>query len=79
MLTKQQKLHSISALNRAAATLGSKRALAVAVGVSHVAVLKWLTGASIITIENAVKIEHVTKGVVTASEIRPDCSGFLNK
>ena len=56
------------AIKTAISIIGNKNALAKAVGVSHVAVEKWLKGGGI-NVRHAIKIEEITNGKVTAKQI----------
>lgn len=72
MLNERQKNASLKALKRAVALFGTQQALADALGVTHAAVSRWLAGTATCSIYNATQIANVTKGVVTAGDIRPD-------
>ncbi|HEZ2702234.1 TPA: transcriptional regulator [Neisseria meningitidis] len=57
-----------TAIETAIFIIGNKNALAKAVGVSHVAVGKWLKGGGM-DVRHAQKIEELTNGKVTAKQI----------
>lgn len=58
-------------IHRAITCLGSRRALANAVGVSQQAVYEWLHSTRP-SPESAIAIEAATKGFVSRSDLRPD-------
>ena len=64
-------------IEKAANHVGGMQKLASLVGVSYKTILDWKSGRSGITITNAVKIEEVTKGEVTAKEILPEFPYYL--
>ncbi len=61
----------MTALDRAAETLGSLAALATAIGVSQSAPSMWKSRGRVPS-EHCLAIERATAGVVTRAELRPD-------
>jgi DNA-binding transcriptional regulator YdaS (Cro superfamily) len=61
----------ITPLMRAAAVLGSQKALADAIGVKYQQVWNWKS-AGRVPVEHVLNIERATKGFVTRYELRPD-------
>ncbi|OCG15027.1 hypothetical protein A9G28_09390 [Gilliamella sp. Fer1-1] len=62
------------AIEKAILLTGSQKKLADACGKTQTSVWKWLHGLSEISLENALLIEKVTNGAVTACDIKPDIS-----
>ena len=61
-------------IEKAVRHFGTQDALAEAIGVSQAAVNKWLHG-SPMRLENAIRIEQATSGVVRAVDLIPDLQG----
>ncbi|MBN6739766.1 helix-turn-helix domain-containing protein [Acidithiobacillus sp. MC6.1] len=57
---------------------GSQNLAAQAIGVSQVAVSKWVCGKTRPSALTAIAIERATHGVVTRQELRPDIFGPLD-
>lgn len=75
---KQHK-QSLKALARAAAIIGSYNQIAVKLGISNAAVSGWATGKKHMSLDNAMKIQKLTNGLVTVHDLRPDISDVMNK
>lgn len=60
------------AIERACDAVGSKAALARAVGVKPPVIQQWIKGARPIPAKRCVAIEKATKGAVTRQQLRPD-------
>lgn len=61
-----------SPIERAVAIAGTQAALAIALGLSAPTVNEWVTGKRPIPAVQCRPIERVTKGQVTAEQLRPD-------
>lgn len=59
-------------IDRAAAALGSQKALAVALGVTRAAVWQWKEDGRQVPAEHCIAIEKLTAGTVRCEELRPD-------
>ena len=57
---------------RAVEISGGQAKLAEACHVTQAAVSKWARGESVISAENALRVERATGGMVTAHDLRPD-------
>lgn len=62
-------------IQSAVSLFGTQAALAEALGVSSMAVSKWMSGKARVTAERAVDIERVTGARVTRYDLRPDIFG----
>lgn len=72
MLTEKQKKTSLKAILRAIAIVGSQAELSRELGLSRLAISKWARGITHPSLESAMKIQMLTKGVITGYELRPD-------
>lgn len=59
-------------IDRAAASLGSQKALADALGVTRAAVWQWKEEGRQVPAEHCIAIEKATGGAVKCEELRPD-------
>lgn len=65
---------------KAAALVGSQRALATALGVTKAAVWQWKDDGRQVPAEHCPHIERLTNGVVRCEELRPDVDwAYLRK
>jgi len=67
--------HTNKAVEKAIDIFKTQKALAKAVGVTQGMVSFWLLGKTDVAWDKAIKIEEVTDGKVTRSDLRPDIFG----
>ena len=66
----------VDAIKRACTAVGSKAALARAIGVKPPVIQQWLKGARPVPIARCVAIEKITNGVVNRIELRADWAAY---
>ncbi len=66
----------VDAIKRACTAVGSKAALARAIGVKPPVIQQWLKGARPVPIARCVAIEKITNGAVNRIELRDDWAAY---
>lgn len=65
------------AMTKAKDIFGSQTQLAERLGVSQRSVSGWEQGTTVVPAEQAMRIERLTEGAVTLTDLRPDLSRLL--